>query len=128
MITLLAAAIGLGVAAVIALLIRNDRLHVANGMSWLLVALIFTLLGFAPSLFDRLASWVGVSYPPALAFTAGFAVVVLKFLAIDIENSRLRMRLQRTVQRLAMAELEVRRLKSAATASDGKNTEPSDAP
>ena len=112
MISIIAGGTGLLVALAIALLIRGDRLHVSNGVGWLLVAMICALLGFAPSLFDALALKLGVAYPPALAFTLALAIVVLKFLLEDIQNTKLRMRQQRVIQRLAMVETELKELKS----------------
>ena len=112
MIPIIAGGTGLLVALAIALLIRGDRLHVSNGVGWLLVAMICALLGFAPSLFDALALKLGVAYPPTLAFTLALAIVVLKFLLEDIQNTKLRMRQQRVIQRLAMVETELKELKS----------------
>ncbi len=111
MIAVLTGVTGLGVALIIMIFVRNDRLHVANGLVWLAVAAAFAGLGFAPSIVDQLAKYLGVSYPPTLAFTIGFAFIVLKLLAEDIQNSRLRVRQQRIIQRLALLESEIRRLK-----------------
>ena len=69
------------------------------------------LLGLAPGVFDQLASRVGVAYPPALAFTLAIAVVAIKLLIDDIERSRLKMRQTRLIQRVALLENELRRLK-----------------
>jgi hypothetical protein len=69
------------------------------------------LLGLAPGVFDQLASQVGVAYPPALAFTLALAVVAIKLLIDDIERSRLKMRQTRLIQRMALLENELRRLR-----------------
>ena len=73
------------------------------------------LLGLAPGVFDQLASRIGVAYPPALAFTLALAVVAIKLLIDDIERSRLKMRQTRLIQRMALLESELRRLKEKAT-------------
>jgi hypothetical protein len=52
-----------------------------------------------------------VAYPPALAFTLALAVMVIKLLIDDIERSRLKMRQTRLIQRIALLENELRRLK-----------------
>ena len=69
------------------------------------------LLGLAPGVFDQLAARVGIVYPPALAFTLALAVVAIKLLIDDIERSRLKMRQTRLIQRMALLENELRRLK-----------------
>ena len=69
------------------------------------------LLGLAPGVFDQLAARVGIAYPPALAFTLALAVVAIKLLIDDIERSRLKMRQTRLIQRMALLENELRRLK-----------------
>lgn len=126
MIPTLAGGTGLLVALAILLLIRGDRLHVSNGVGWLLVAVVCALLGFAPSVVDAIALKLGVAYPPALAFTLALAVVVLKFLLEDIQNTKLRMRQQRVIQRLAMVETELKELKkSLLTQQSSKQSNPS---
>lgn len=118
MIGILTALIGLIVAGLILVLIRNDRIHTANGLGWILVAVLFSLLGLAPSLFDSLARVLGVSYPPTLAFTLGIVAIVIKMLLDDLNYSRLRVRHQRLVQKVALIEVEVRRLKQKNQAND----------
>ena len=114
MIAVITSAIGLSVATLIILLIRTDRLHVTHGLAWLFAAVVMASLGFAPALFDTIAIKLGVSYPPALAFSVGFAVVIVKLLIDDIERSRLKMRQTRLLQRMALLESELRRAKRKA--------------
>lgn len=110
MVHLVTGTIGLVVAALIIGLIRKDRLHVSHGLGWILVALVFALLGFSPGIIDRLAQYLGIGYPPVLALTLGIAVLTIKILLMDIERSRLEMRNQRLIQRVAMLEADLRRL------------------
>ena len=121
MITLITSLIGLGSALIIFVLIRNDQLHASHGIAWILAALLMALLGLAPGIFDQLASRVGVAYPPALAFTLGLAVVAVKLLIDDIERSRLKMRQTRLIQRIALLENEIRRMKQTATEAQSKD-------
>lgn len=111
MIPVIASVIGLVVAVFIVLLIRNDRLDVSHGLGWLFAAFIMAGLGFAPAFFDNIATQLGVAYPPALAFSIGFAVIIIKLLIDDIERSQLKMRQTRLIQRMAILETEVRRLR-----------------
>jgi len=103
--------IGVLVAGMIIWLMRRDLLHVQHGLGWILVALTFVLLGFAPSIFDTIAASIGVRYPPALALTVALALLVLKIFVMDIERSRLQMRNQRLVQRLAILEVDFKKLR-----------------
>ncbi len=108
MISLITAGIGLLVATAILLLIRRDQLHVRHGAGWIIVALMFAGLGFAPSLVDWVARLVGIAYPPALAFVVAIAVLLIKILLMDIERARQEVQLQRLVQRVAMLEADLR--------------------
>ena len=113
MITLITSIIGLSSALIIFGLIRNDQLHASHGIAWIVAALLMALLGLAPGIFDQMAFKVGIAYPPALAFTIALAVVAIKLLIDDIERSRLKMRQNRLVQRIAILENEVRQAKRA---------------
>ena len=112
MASLISGIIGILVALFILWLMRKDRLHVSHGLGWILVAASFAALGFAPTIFDNLAHWIGIEYPPVLALTLGLAILVLKILLMDIERSKLEMRNQRLVQRIAMLEADMQRLQS----------------
>lgn len=102
--------IGLMIAFWIMLLIRRDRLHVNHGTGWVIVAVCFALLGFAPSVIDLVAGYLGISYPPILGLTVGGAFLVIKILRMDIEHSRLEIRNQRLIQRVAMLESDLNQL------------------
>jgi len=112
-IALVSGSIGLFVALAILALMRRDKLHAGHGLGWLLVAVVFACLGFAPGIVDTIARWLGIEYPPILALTVGMAVLVLKLLLMDIERSRIEMRNQRLTQRLAMLEATVRQQSTA---------------
>jgi hypothetical protein len=108
MIPTLTGALGIAIAVLIIFLVRRDRLHVHHGMGWILVAAGFALLGFAPGIVDRIALFFGIGYPPVLALSVAIALLVVKILLMDIERSRVAMRNQRLIQRVAMLEEEVR--------------------
>ena len=112
MVALITGIIGIVTAITIVILIRKDRLHVRYGMWWMGVAAIFALLGLFPALFDSLAKYLGVAYPPILAFTIGAVVLVIKILVMDIERSRKAVEQQRLTQRLALLESDLRDLQN----------------
>ena len=103
-------ATGLFVAATIVYLIKRDRLQVRHGVSWMLVAVLFALFGFAPSLLDRLAVSLGVAYSPTVALVVGGSALIIKAVSSDVERSLSEVKITRIVQRLAMLEADIRRL------------------
>ena len=92
MIPVITGTVGLCVAALIILLIRKDRLHVQQGLGWIIVAIGFSLLGFSPRVIDWLSSHLGVANPPILALMLGIIIgliacgvpVAFAFLTADV--------------------------------------------
>lgn len=113
MITTVTGTIGLLVAALIIYLMRKDRLHITHGMGWVILAILFALLGFAPKVFDRIAGVLQVEYPPVLALILGMSALVLKILLMDIERSKIEIKNQRLIQRVAMLEADIRLLQES---------------
>ena len=111
MISIVTGSIGLLVAATIIVMMRRDTLHAQHGMGWIIVALCFALLGFSPEIIDFIAKQFGVAYPPILALTLAIAVLVIKILLMDMERSRIEVRNQRLIQRMAMLEADLKKLK-----------------
>ena len=110
MISIVTGSIGLLVAAIIIFMMRRDTLHAQHGLGWIIVALCFALLGFSPEIIDYIAKQFGVAYPPVLALILAIAVLVIKILLMDIERSRIEVRNQRLIQRMAMLEADVKKL------------------
>ena len=111
MLSIVTGTIGLAVAALIILLIRKDRLHVRHGLTWIIVASCFAILGMFPGIIDSLARLTGVSYPPILGITVAIGLLVIKILLMDLERSKIEMRNQRLVQRMAMLEADITELR-----------------
>jgi len=109
MISIITGTTGLLVATLIILLIRKDRMHVQHGLGWIFVAGVFALLGFSPRLFDQIAQYAGVAYPPVIALALAVSLLVIKILLMDIERSHIEMRNQRLIQRVAMLEADLRK-------------------
>ena len=111
MLSIVTGTIGLAVAALIILLIRKDRLHVRHGLMWIIVASCFAILGMFPGIIDSLARLTGVSYPPILGITVAIGLLVIKVLLMDLERSRIEMRNQRLIQRVALLEADITELR-----------------
>ena len=107
MITLITSIIGLLTALSMFVLIRRDYLHVRYGIGWMIVALVFAMLGLFPTVFDHVAAFFGIAYPPILALLLGFVILLLKTLLVDIERSKDNVKFQRVVQRVALLEAEI---------------------
>jgi hypothetical protein len=108
MVSLITGIIGIATALVIVFMIRRDHLHVRYGLWWMAAALAFALLGFIPALFDRIAGYLDIAYPPVLALALGLIVLVIKILVMDLERSRNAIKLNRLVQRVALLESGLR--------------------
>ena len=121
MVTIVTGTIGLLVAIVIVVLMRKDNLHAKFGLGWIVVALGFALLGFSPRLIDQAAQYFGVAYPPILALSIAIALLVIKILLMDIQQSRIEVRNQRLVQRIAMLEADLNRIRELPVHAAGSN-------
>ena len=102
------ALLGLGLAAVILVLVRRDHLYVLHGLFWVVVAAAAALLGAWPGLIDRLALMAGISYPPALLLLGVAIVLLIKALHADMLNTRIERDVRRLNQRLALLEADYR--------------------
>lgn len=101
------ALLGIGLAALILYLIRRDHLYLMHGLFWVVVAAAAAVLGAWPGLIDRLASWTGFSYPPALLLLLACMVLVIKALHADMVNTRIERDVRRMNQRLALLEADL---------------------
>ncbi|ADE16679.1 conserved hypothetical protein [Nitrosococcus halophilus Nc 4] len=99
--------IGVLIAGLILFLVRRDHLHGPYAVWWLVVATTVVVLGVFPGLFDKVAPFFGVAYPPILAVVLGMGLLLLKVLTMDLERSRQERRLRRLVQRLAILEADL---------------------
>ena len=96
--------LGLGLAALILILVRRDHLYLLHGLFWVAVAGAAAILGAWPGLIDRLALVVGISYPPALLLLLVAVLLLLKALHADMINTRIERDVRRLNQRLAILE------------------------
>lgn len=98
--------IGICVAVVIFWLVRRDHLHGAYAIWWIAAAITVGGLGLFPELFDHLAVYFGIRYPPILAIVLGLLLLLLKVLTMDLERSRQEVMIRRLAQRVAMLEAD----------------------
>ena len=98
--------LGLGLAAVILVLVRRDHLYLLHGLFWVLVAAVAAVLGAWPGLIDHLAMAVGISYSPTLLLLMVSMLLLLKALHADMLNTRIERDVRRLNQRLALLEAD----------------------
>lgn len=127
MVSLLTGIIGIATALTIVILIRQDQLHVRYGLWWMAAAVTFALLGLFPRIFDQIAAYLGVAYPPVLALTLGLVILVIKILVMDLERSKNAIKLNRLVQRIALLESDIREMQCNEEAAEQKG-KPDEAP
>ena len=87
---------GLVVASLLLMLVRRDHLHISHGVGWSVAIALSALLGFAPSIFDALASAIGI------------AALVTKALITDIELTKLRVKHHILVQKIALLDANIK--------------------
>lgn len=103
--------IGVALAGSILFLVRRDHLHGPFALWWLLVAAAALILGAVPSAIDWLGRVTHVYYPPILPITIGLALVLVRLLKFDIDRSREERRTRRLIQKVALLEEELARLR-----------------
>ena len=106
--------IGALIAGCILYLVRRDHMHGPYAIWWLCVAVAVILLGFFPSLIDRLAALLGVNYPPILAIVLGLGLLMIKMLTMDLAHSRQERNIRRLTQRVALLESNLNSLRDSA--------------
>lgn len=101
--------LGIGLSAVILVLLRRDHLQFGHGLFWIGVAAIAAVLGWWPGSIDHMARLAGIAYSPAFLLLAAVIVLLVKALHADIVNTRIERQVRRLNQRLAIFELERQR-------------------
>lgn len=107
------ALIGVALAGTILFLVRRDHLHGPFALWWLLVAAAALTLGAVPGAINWLGRVTHVYYPPILPITIGLALVLVRLLKLDIDRSREERRMRRLVQKVALLEDELTRLRGS---------------
>lgn len=110
MITAVTTIFGLLVASLLLILVRRDHLHISHGVGWSVAIALSALLGFAPGIFDAMASAIGVAYAPILGVSIAIAALLVKALITDIELTKLRVKHHRLVQKVALLEADLKEI------------------
>ena len=94
--------IGLFIFVAITRLIRRGKLHEKYSAGWFLLGLGILISGTFPQLVDRIASYLGISYPPILPICVGSGIILVQQLHLFIVTSRNEARLKQLTQEVAL--------------------------
>jgi hypothetical protein len=94
--------IGLFIFVAITKLVRNGRLHEKYSAGWFLLGLGILISGSFPHVVDRIASYLGINYPPILPICIGIGFVLVQQLHLFILASRNEARIRQLTQELAL--------------------------
>lgn len=103
------AVIGIVISCFIFYLVRRDQLLTRDGLRWILVAFGILIVGFVPGIVDFVGTQLGISYPPIIVVLLALGVILLKLLHSDIQRARMKVDIERLVQKVGMLEAELRR-------------------
>lgn len=104
---IVAAFIGAVLSLTIVFLTRRDHIAPLVAARWFLVAFLALFVGFFPGVIDWVGKLFGIAYPPIIPVLIGLAAAMIKILMMDIERQRLQIKVDRTIQRLAILESQV---------------------
>lgn len=99
-------------------LVRREVLRAKYALLWLSVGSVLVVMAAVPGALDRMASWLGVTYQPALFLMLGLAFLFLLSVHFSWELSRLEDRVRTLAEEVALLRQE----------SDGAPGQGADAP
>lgn len=90
-------------------LIRRRHLMERYALLWLLAGVMVGVLAIWRGLLTTVSGWVGIYYPPAALFAAGFVFVLVMLLHFSIAISRLSDQNKILAQRVALLQQQLGR-------------------
>jgi hypothetical protein len=97
--------------SIVVVLIRRDKILMGSAFRWLLIAVGALVFGIYPSLVDRIADLLDITYGPVLPLVLVCVFLLVKMLLTDIEKAKTAVKLDRLNQKLALVELELKQMK-----------------
>ena len=101
--------IGVVISCLILYLVRRDQLLTRDGLRWIIVAVGILMIGFVPGIVGFFGEQLGISYPPIIVVLLALGVILVKLLYGDIQRARMKVDIERLVQKVGMLEAELRR-------------------
>jgi hypothetical protein len=90
-------------------LVRRRHLMERYALLWLLAGMVVLVLAIWQGLLTTVSGWVGIYYPPAALFAAGFVFVLIMLLHFSIVVSRLSDQNKILAQRVALLQQQLDR-------------------
>jgi hypothetical protein len=113
LVQVVATAISLALLGLVIELVRRRKLTEEYSFIWIAGALALLGLSLWRGVIDRVASWLGVYYPPAILVMAVILFGFVVSLYFSVVISRQREQIERLVEELALLDAEQRRLARA---------------
>lgn len=104
---IIAAFIGALLSISIVFLTRRDHISPLVAARWFAIAVLVLFVSFFPGIVDEVGTLLGIGYPPIIPILIALSAAMIKILLMDIERQRMKVQLDRTVQRLAILESAV---------------------
>ncbi|HEX8856954.1 MAG TPA: DUF2304 domain-containing protein [Thermoleophilaceae bacterium] len=95
-------------------LVRRRRLQERYALLWLFAAVVLFGLAAWQGLLSKIASAVGIFYPPSALFVIAFGFILVLLLHFSVAVSRLSDQTKVLAQRLALTEKRLRDLEAGA--------------
>lgn len=101
-------------------LVRRRHLMERYALLWLLAGVALMVLALWQGLLTTVSGWVGIYYPPAALFAAGFVFVLAILLQFSIAISRLSDQNKILAQRVALLQQQLERAEKAGTEEEAE--------
>lgn len=99
-------------------MLRRGRLRERHAVWWLLAGLLALVAGVFPGTVVWLATVIGIEVPLNLVFFVSIAILFLVCLQLSAEATRLESKTRTLAERVALLELEMRRISSRGQTDD----------
>ena len=99
-------------------LVRRKKLTEEYSLVWILCALALLGLSLARNVLDRIASSLGIFYPPAALLLVVILFVFVASVLFSVVISRQRQQIDRLIEDTALLEARLRELEEAGRAGD----------
>jgi hypothetical protein len=107
-------------------LVRRRHLMERYALLWLLAGIGLMVLALWQGLLTTVSGWVGIYYPPAALFAAGFVFVLAILLQFSIAISRLSDQNKILAQRVALLQQQLEREQAGKTEEEQAEKEPNE--
>lgn len=107
-------------------LVRRRHLMERYALLWLLAGVALMVLALWQGLLTTVSGWVGIYYPPAALFAAGFVFVLAILLQFSIAISRLSDQNKILAQRVALLQQQLEREQAGKAEEEKAENEPSE--